>query len=246
MTTLDPYHYSSKFLHDLDTPKIIYKSVGKYKKEDLQSWVQEIQGKPVAGVFVGAPSKYYLGEMKLNEAYQLCKNANTSSILGGVSIFERHNANKSEHLKIIKKMEQGCSFFITQCVFNIGYAKDVLSELYYYCLVKGIELPTIIFTLTTCGSRKTIDFMDWLGIHFPGWLRNELYHSQDILAKSIDLSLEIAEEVMDFCISKSIPFGINVESVSIRKEEIEASVDLFDRVEKIMQLRLLPALLETK
>lgn len=244
LPTVDPYIYASEFLKDLQIPKIIYRSVGKYDPKELSQWVSDIQDKDFASVFVGAPSKNYNGKIKLDEAYEIWKNENTSSFLGAVSIFERHNINKSEHLTILKKMEQGCSFFITQCVFNVGYAKDVLSELYYHCIKNDLQIPTIIFTLTTCGSKKTLDFMDWLGIHFPGWLRNELYHSNDILSRSIDLSLDIADEMMDFCIAKSIPFGINIESVSIRKEEIEASIDLYKRVEAMLQLKLLPALLK--
>jgi hypothetical protein len=93
----------------------------------------------------------------------------------------------------------------------------------------------MIFTLTTCGSKKTLDFMDWLGIHLPIWLRNELYHSRDILNKSLGLSFIIAKEITDFCIAKNIPFGMNIESVSIRKEEIEASENLLRRVDRLFQ-----------
>jgi hypothetical protein len=93
----------------------------------------------------------------------------------------------------------------------------------------------MIFTLTTCGSKKTLDFMDWLGIHLPIWLRNELFHSQDILNKSLELSFTIAKEITDFCMAKKIPFGMNIESVSIRKEEIEASEVLLKRVDRLFQ-----------
>jgi len=48
------------------------------------------------------------------------------------------------------------------------------------------------------------------------------------LRKSIDLALQVFEDVRVFAKDKGIPLGVNVESVSIRKEEIEASAELFE------------------
>ncbi len=73
---------------------------------------------------------------------------------------------------------------------------------------------------------KTLSFMKWLGVAFPRWLENELQFAKDPLAKSLELCERIFLEVWDFARSKCIPLGINVESVSIRKTEIEASVEL--------------------
>jgi hypothetical protein len=39
-----------------------------------------------------------------------------------------------------------------------------------------------------------------------------------------------AVELIDFCRRLGVPFGLSVESVSIRREEIEASVDLAARL----------------
>jgi len=36
--------------------------------------------------------------------------------------------------------------------------------------------------------------------------------------------------VLDFAARKNLPVGVNVESVSIRKAEIEASAELFNRL----------------
>ena len=50
--------------------------------------------------------------------------------------------------------------------------------------------------------------------------------ARDPLAKSLELCERIFAEVRDYARDKGIPLGVNVESVSIRKEEIEASVEL--------------------
>lgn len=235
LPTLDAYTYAADFMRELALPKIIYRSVGKVVQPELASWISSIQDKPYSTVFVGAPSKVQTGYTRLSEAYDLWKAHNQSALLGGVTIPERHSGGRSEHLKIVHKMQAGCSFFISQCVYSIGYTKNVLSDLYFYCQAHSLEMPTMIFTLTTCGSLKTMDFMDWLGIHIPIWLRNELANCQNILAKSVDLSLEIAREIIIFCQDKGIPFGFNIESVSIRKDEIEASLYLMEQVEGMLR-----------
>ena len=40
---------------------------------------------------------------------------------------------------------------------------------------------------------------------------------------------------MPFCTEKHIPIGFNIESVAIRKEEIEASVELVGSVRALMK-----------
>ena len=235
LKTIDPYEYASEYLKELEVHKIIYRCVGKYERRALSTWLNSHDTSKYSSVFVGAPSKHHVSTMKLSEAYDLRNSLSNHGILGGVTIFERHFKNENEHLRIIEKMQYGCSVFITQCIFNIGYAKDVLSDLYFYCLANDLKIPTIIFTLTTCGSLKTLNFMEWLGIHCPKWMKNELKNSHDILDSSINLSLAIAEEIAEFCTSKNIPFGINIESVSLLKDEIDASIELLNKTTQILK-----------
>ena len=229
--TLEADFFVSQYLNTLSIPKIIYRSVGKCSKEEL---ISKIENTPHPTVFVGAPSALNHTHIKLPEAYNIWKELKCNNLLGGVAIPERH-FKQEEHLRILSKMNNGCSFFITQCVYNIELVKNMLSDLYYHCLQNNIQLPTLIFTLTTCGSIKTLRFLDWLGIHVPTWLQNELYHCEDILGKSIDLNLEIAREIISFCASKKIPFGFNIESVSINKAEIEASEILLVKVAEMLK-----------
>jgi hypothetical protein len=72
--------------------------------------------------------------------------------------------------------------------------------------------------------------MKWLGVSFPRWLENELRHSVDTLERSLDLCERVFVDVQDYAREKRLPIGINVESVSIRKAEVEASVELFRRL----------------
>jgi hypothetical protein len=76
--------------------------------------------------------------------------------------------------------------------------------------------------------------MEWLGIDIPKWLNNDLKHSNNILSKSIDICKTIAKELIDYSASKNIPIGFNIESVAIRKEEIEASIELVKEIKGLL------------
>ena len=52
----------------------------------------------------------------------------------------------------------------------------------------------IIFTITPCGSAKTLEFMKWLGIRYTNLILQErLKNSEDILEESVKLSRDIFE-----------------------------------------------------
>jgi hypothetical protein len=72
--------------------------------------------------------------------------------------------------------------------------------------------------------------MKWLGISIPRWLENDLLHSDDILQRSVDCSEQNWNELKDFAERKGVPVGCNIESVAVRKVEVEASVELLRRV----------------
>jgi isopropylmalate/homocitrate/citramalate synthase len=73
---------------------------------------------------------------------------------------------------------------------------------------------------------KTLDFLRWLGVDVPRWIENDLKHASDPLEASYQQALTTATELMAYCRALGVPFGINVESVSIRRVEIEAAVQL--------------------
>lgn len=229
LETQDGYTYSEHYLGALNIPKVIYRAVGKYSRAELTNFIRRCID-PYCAVFVGAAASEQAVRLSLSEAYSLTNEVNPNLCLGGVTIPERHHGKKDEHIRVFNKIKLGCRFFVSQGVYDVNAAKDFLSDYYYYGQENSIALVPIIFTLTPCGSLKTLDFMKWLGIHFPRWLENELLHSSDILQKSVDLAVANWKELHDFAGEKGIPVGCNIESVAIRKVEIEASVELLQRV----------------
>ena len=158
--------------------------------------------------------------------------------LGGVAIPERHYAKKNEHLRMTQKINQGVGFFTTQAVYNVEASKNMLSEYYYHAKATNQPIVPIMMTFSPCGSKKTMEFMKWLGIHFPKWLKNDLSNSEDILGASVETCLRTFKELVDFSLKKGIPIGANIESVSIRKDEIDASVELLENVKDILNKKL--------
>lgn len=235
MSTWDPDVYANEYLKDLDVPKIIYKSVGKFNEDSLKTWLQENESTVDMTVFVGAPSKGQQVNLSLLDAYNIKKDSNSSMLLGGVTIPERHFAKGDEHKRILNKANNGCSFFISQCVYNLDNAKDVLSDYYFYTQEHKIEPLPIVFTLTPIGSLKTLEFTKWLGIDIQNWLENELKVSKDILTTSINICKYIANDLIAFAKEKNMPIGFNIESVAIRKAEIEASIELVKSVKEMME-----------
>ena len=230
MATLDSFSYSKDYLNSLPIPKIIYRSVGKYSKQVLSQFLIDASANDYLTVFVGAPSKSQDVTMSMNDAYQLKAEINNDLLLGGVTIPERHQAKGDEHIRVYDKISKGCSFFVSQGVYDVNASKNFLSDYYYYGKEQNIPLVPILFTLTPCGSLKTLKFMKWLGISIPKWLENDLVHSEDILQKSVDYSHQTWLELKSFADEKGIPIGCNIESVAIRKVEVDASIELLRRV----------------
>lgn len=224
LKALDPFEFSRDYLHTLNIPKIIYRPAGKFTKTEIENWVDELVNHNFLPVFVGVPAPDFVPLTTLNEAYEIWRKHQSISAVGAVTIPERHAVLNDEQHRMLDKMGNGVSYFISQCIFNVAYAKQVIDDLEIACASLGEPFPTVIFTLTACGSKKTLHFMEWLGIHIPEELKAELLASENILQRSVDVCLEIANELTQYCMSKNIPFGFNIESVAIRKEEIEASI----------------------
>jgi len=235
MKTLDPTLYSEKYLSELTIPRVVYKAVGKYTEEEMISWLKKTKESQHYSVFVGAASDTQKQTISMRDAYKLKKEINDELTLGGIMIPERHTKKLDEHLRVYSKINSGCEFFVSQCVYNLEAAKKFLYDYAQNTKDDSNKIVPIIFTLTPCGSAKTLDFMKWLGINIPSWLEEKLKKSGDILQDSVKLSREIFEELYKYGQEMGIPIGCNVESVAIRKEEIEASIELLLEIKDIIK-----------
>jgi hypothetical protein len=241
LPTLEPTEYARDFLSDLPIPKVFYKCIANLARDDFQAWRNGCAPERDAYVLVGAPSTAQdpaaTGSLTLPEAYGLLADSASRFCFGGVTIAERHTRKGDEDARLAAKHAAGCRFFISQTIYDASATKSLISD-YALRFARASLVPApIILSFSPCGSVKTMEFMKWLGISFPRWLENELRHSPDILAKSVDLAQHVFADILAFAASKGIPIGVNVESVSIRKDEIEASCELFRGLSALLDIQ---------
>jgi hypothetical protein len=198
VSCLDPHLYTSRYLDELSIPKIIYRPAGKYTKDELTSWLNDLSKHTMYPVFVGLPSPDSVPKTTLADAYKIWRdNHHHHSVIGAVTIPERHAVLKDEDIRMLDKMNCGVSYFISQCIFNVDYTKKVLDDVISACRRSNRDTPTVIFTLTLCGSAKTLAFLEWLGIHIPNDMKEEFVASPEPLKLSEQIATKIARELTD-------------------------------------------------
>ena len=230
LPTLDPLEYARGHLAGMRAPRIIYRCVAKDTETDFEKWLARFSASGGGGdlaVFVGAPTREgNPARLGLKAAHRLAA-AHPAACFGGVAIAERHLKTKNEDERLLAKHGEGCRFFISQTIYDVQATKSLISDFAQRFSTAGLAAPPFILSFAPCGSLKTMEFMKWLGISFPRWMENELRHSHDILEKSIGLCTEMAAELAAHARAKGVPVGMNVESISIRRVEIEASCALY-------------------
>ncbi|SDO49336.1 5,10-methylenetetrahydrofolate reductase [Nakamurella panacisegetis] len=230
LPTRDPATYLQEHFLTWPTPAIVYRAVGKYSEDQLRSWLSAQDTDRVLSVFVGASSRGRETAISLARAYSLRNEVRPDLVLGGVAIPERHMRRRDEHLRLIAKQEAGCSFFVTQVIFDANAAKNMISDYRHECRARGLPLVPIVFTFSVVGSLTTLEFLRWLGVEVPHWVERDLTDSATPLQISHDHALAVAADLVNYCRRMDVPFGINVESVSARRDEIEMSVKLAGQI----------------
>lgn len=246
METLDPRLYSKQLREQANRPIITYKSVSQRSKADLEAWLQQAWDeygiKDI--VMVGSPSSDGEIRLSLNDAYQTLKDHPLPYHLGGVTIAERHAKKGDEHQRLITKSEQGCEFFISQAVYNAQATIDMLSSYGRACRDRGEQPKRVILTFTPCGSAKTLEFMEWLGISVPDATRWRILDAENPLAESIQICRGNLEQILEAVLPLNIPLGLNIESLTNRKSEIDAAIKLYKLLKGVLDLKLAERLLE--
>ncbi len=150
LPTMDPADYLARDLVGLDVPAIVYRAVSKYPEEGLRAWLSEQSATQALSVFVGASSREKVVATSLSRAYELRAEVCPDLLLGGVAIPERHARRREEHLRLVAKQAAGCSFFVTQIVYDVNAAKDLVSDYHYECVARDLKPAPIVFTFSVC------------------------------------------------------------------------------------------------
>eukprot|EP00758_Cryptobia_borreli_P018135 Tbor_TRINITY_DN647_c0_g1::TRINITY_DN647_c0_g1_i1::g.1596::m.1596 len=248
--TLDGVDFAEKYLipNGVVVPFIFYRCIAKYNSIDaLKDYLTNITSRVplLSTVFVGGACSNQELSFTLNDAYNERKALSPDMVVGAVCIPERHASKGNEHERMVAKMEEGgAKYFVTQCVYNVDEMRNVISDYSSLCKEKGLQPVPILVTLTPCGSLKTLEFLEWLGVKVSKWLENDLRNpcAEGILEESCHALVSTFRELVYYAKRKGVPLGVNVESVAIRKAEIDASLNLVKICRNIMEEAALTAL----
>ena len=238
--TVDPREYSH-LLRNLSAQDVItYKSVAQRGVGEFKDWLSETKNDYDLQnvVLVGSPSS--IGDIKLSlpDAYKAMAEQSDDFFLGGVTIAERHSSKQNEHERLIEKTAQGCQFFISQAVYDAQATIELITSYARTCKAQGITPQRIILTFTPCGGEKTLEFMQWLGISVPEATKWRMLDADNTLSESVRICRENLDLILKSCAHLDVPLGLNIESLTNRKEEIDASINLYRLLKAIMELNL--------
>ena len=256
---------------------------------NFESWLADCIGKDghTALTVVGAPSSK--GTNPGPSTKNACKMVvpHDGVHFGCVCIAERHLKHRCEHEILIKKMEWGAEWFITQGIYDPQPMIAVIKDYSRKCRELKIQPKKIILTFTPCGRRKTLSFIKWLGMQVPEEVERRMFgtleseeeetkkktsEAQAVAAvagaaaeaaspppppssaaaaaptkikkkaKKKKLPVEISCDIMCDNLRTilaetatcGVPLGINIESVSGYRDEIDATHELFRSLQRIM------------
>ena len=235
-TTHDPRHYSALLNQKSARPVITYKSVVQSNADDFNQWADEAwQEYGVRDiVLVGSPSKKNTISLSLANAYKTLVDNQNDFFIGGVTIAERHAKKGNEHERLIEKHQQGCKFFISQAIYNPQATIDMLTRYAIECKKLKIKPQRFILTFSPCGSDKTLEFIEWLGVSVPEATSLRILNADKPLYESIRICANSLQQILDAVLPYNLPLGLNIESLTNRKEEIDGSILLYKLLRSTM------------
>ena len=219
MGTIDPRDYSLL----LGRPTIVYKALGSMDEPAWRAWLDRTAPTHSLISVVGRPTSGVTHALPLSRAIRIAAERCT---VGGVLIAERHTAERSESARLLAKGIEGCGYFISQTVYHPEATERLLADYLRDCRGAGVKPRRIVLTFSPVGREKTMAFLNWLGVRIPPETSRAILGAANPLAKSIEICRDNLRRILDHPYARDIPLGINVESVSINRDEIDASIEL--------------------
>ena len=229
--TVDPREYATHFR----LPTIVYKALGMMPEANWRAWLAETRRMGVGVLsIVGRPASGVKYPLPLSRAIRIASGPSTGLTIGGVVIAERHDEQRSESARLLAKGIEGCGYFISQTVYQPAPTQRLLADYLRDCRGAGITPKRVILTFAPCGREKTLGFLRWLGVNVSADTERAILGAPDPLARSIGICRDNLRRILDGAYASHIPLGINVESVSINRDEIDASIDLFHALQEVL------------
>lgn len=231
--TMDAALYASYFKPLCAKECVVYKCVAEKSVEDFDLWVDTAVSKygHTAFTLVGAPtsSREYRGPT-LSEAGKRVSDRGDCDF-GCVSIAERHSTKKNEDANMFRKQRFGAEWFITQGIFDAGPLSKLLNDYGDLCRKNNAIPKKVILTFAPCGRPKTMHFIKWLGMNVPPDVEKRILESEAPVKESMVILQELLLTILEQTATSGVPLGVNVESLSIYREEIDAAHELFQKLQ---------------
>jgi 5,10-methylenetetrahydrofolate reductase len=236
--TIDSRSYSGLLAALAGKPAVTYKCIGQLDEAGWRAWLDETARDTSVRTFtiVGRPTSTGASyPMSLARAFEIARAHAAGFTLGAVAIAERHGSTPTESARMADKAARGCRFFVTQAIYDPEATVLLLRDYARECRARGLLPSRVIFTFTPCGRQKTMDFMRWLGISIPEATARVILAAPSPLERSLEVCCDNLRAILAQPGFEAVPLGVNVESVSINRDEIEASVDLVHAVTAILR-----------
>jgi hypothetical protein len=227
--TIDPREYARHFR----LPAIVYKALGHVDEARWRAWLAESKGQLQFLSIVGRPASATPYPLPLSRAIRIAAESG-SFVVGGVVIAERHDESRSEAARLLAKGLEGCGYFISQAVYHAPPTQRLLADYLRDCRGAGTPPKRIVLTFVPCGREKTLAFIRWLGVNVSPDTERAILGAANPLARSIEICRDNLRRILDGAYASHVPLGINVESVSINRDEIDAAVDLFHALREVL------------
>jgi predicted exporter len=226
--TVDPRAYSALLRSRTGHATITYKALGALDEASWRAWlVESAQADMRLVSVVGRPTSGVQYALSLSRAVRIAAEHPARFMIGGVAIAERHTETRSEAARLLAKGVEGCSFFISQAVYHAPPTQRMLAEYLRDCRGAGVAPQRVVLTFAPCGREKTLGFLRWLGVNIAEDTARSILDAARPLERSIEICRDNLRRILDAPCAAAIPLGINVESVSINRDEIDATVELF-------------------
>jgi hypothetical protein len=218
--TIDPRDYARL----LRLPSIVYKALGNLDEAGWRAWLDATAPRHPLVSVVGRPTSGVRHALPLSRAIRVAAERVT---VGGVLIAERHGPERSEAARLLAKGIEGCSYFISQTVYHAPPTRRLLADYLRDCRGAGVEPRRIVLSFAPVGRERTMQFLRWLGVRIPDATAQDILNNSNPLKRSVEVCRDNLRRILDGQYGDDIPLGVSVESVSINRDEIDASIELF-------------------
>jgi len=152
---------------------------------------------------------------------------------GGICLPTR----KVESSRMIQKARNGVEFFTTQVLYD---GREICKMLNHYskeCSDNGVDAKRVLLSFAPISNQKNVKFLKWLGVNIPIETEDYLLENlEDTKARSIEVSIAIMEEILEYVIENniSVPLGLNIEHIMMYN--FETSIELLQKMSKIYRI----------